>query len=76
MSSQGDSNDDLWQDIVYKVFDVVLNKVLDLIVEDSSEDEDKTLVLTDVPKKRVSHQFGPESSKSSYFYSQYIVKAN
>ena len=52
MSSQGDSNDDLWQDIVYKVFDVVLNKVLDLIVEDSSEDEEKTSVLNDVLKKR------------------------
>jgi hypothetical protein len=67
LSSQRDSNDSFWQDIVYNVYDVVVNKVLDLIAEDSSEDEEKTSVLTDVPKKRARHQFGPESSKRSYF---------
>jgi len=62
---------------ILAVYDVVINEVLDLIAEDtSSEDEEKTLGLTDVPKKRASRQFVPESLKRSYFSSQCIFKVD
>ena len=62
---------------ILAVYDVVINEVLDLIAEDtSSEDEEKTSGLTDVPKKRARRQFGPESLKRSYFSSQCIVKVD
>ena len=73
LSFQRFPTDNPWQDIVC---DVVVNEVFDLIAGDSSEYEEKTLVLTDVPKKRARHHFGPESSKRTHFYSQYIVKAD
>ena len=75
LSSQRDSTDDPWQDIVYNV--IVNDEMLDLIAEeDNSDNEEKTLALTDVPTKKRARlgQFGPESSKRSFFYSQYIVK--
>ena len=71
LSSQEDSTGDPCKNIVY---DVVVNEVLDLIPEDSSEDEEKTSALYDVPKKRAMHQFGPATSKKSFPYTQYIVK--
>ena len=62
---------------ILAVYDVVINEVLDLIAEDtSSEDEEKTSGLTNVPKKRARRQFGPESLKRSYFSSQCIVKVD
>ena len=41
-----DSTGDPWQDIIY---DVIVNKVLDLIAEDSSEDVEKTSALNYFP---------------------------
>jgi hypothetical protein len=75
LSFQRDSSfDDRWK---YNVYNVLVNEVLDLIAEDSSEDEEQTSALNDVPKKRGGRRnFGPESSKNSYFYSKYIVKAD
>ena len=49
---------------------VIVNEVFNLIDEDSSEDEEKTSGLTDVPKKRARRQFDPETSMRSFFYTQ------
>ena len=49
LSSQRDCTADPWQEIFY---DIVVNEVLELISEGSSEDEENTLVLNDVLKKR------------------------
>ena len=61
-----DSTDHPWQDIAYNV---VVNEVLDLIAEDSSEDEEKISVLNNVSSKQARHQFGPETVAKSSFCS-------